>query len=56
MVRQIAMADLDSLFPRFGKGAPFGQYRDELRARTLDKWISNCRVFKLGIRLSGPVS
>jgi len=36
-VRQIAMADRDSLFPRFGTGAPFGQYRDELRARRLDK-------------------
>jgi hypothetical protein len=30
LVRQIAMADLDSLFPRFGKGTPFGQYRDEV--------------------------
>jgi hypothetical protein len=37
LVRQIAMADLDSLFRCVGKGTSFGQYRDELRARRLDK-------------------
>jgi len=37
LVRQIAMADLDSLFPRFGKGTSFDQYRDELRGKRLDK-------------------
>jgi len=37
LVRQIAMADLDPLFRRLGKGVPFGQYRDELRAKRLDK-------------------